>query len=114
MRASAPLLPTIRETGLDGINAVTPPPVGDTEYEDVLDAYGDDFVPLGAVLSPTVFHRAGLGPEELHAFLDRLYTPRLRRAHMVLWLAADGLATPLERFQAAQQWMACFAAGNCG
>ena len=106
------LLPTIRETGLDGINAVTPPPVGDTVYEDVLDAYSDDFVLFGAVLSPTVFHCAGLGHEELHAFLDHLYTPRLRRSHMVLWLAADGLATPLERFRAAEHWMAF--AGNCG
>jgi len=100
------LLPAIGETGLDGINAVTPPPVGTTFYEDVLDAYGDDFVLFGAILDPTVFHRPNLRPDELHDFLDRLYTPRLRRAHMVLWLAVDGLATPLERFQAVNKWMA--------
>ena len=40
------LLPAVRETGLDGINAVTPPPVGTTTFEDVLDAYGDDFSAL--------------------------------------------------------------------
>jgi hypothetical protein len=100
------LLPAIRETGLDGINACTPPPVGATYYEDVLDAYGDDFVLFGAVLNPSLFHKPDLSLDELRDFLDRLYTPRLRRAHMVLWVATDGLPTPLERLQVVGQWMA--------
>jgi uroporphyrinogen-III decarboxylase len=100
------LLPVIRGTGLDGINAVTPPPVGTTSFEDVLDAYGDDFLLFGGILCPTFFHRPDLKPDEIRAFLDRLYTPRLRRANLVLWLAVDGLATPLERFLSVGQWMA--------
>ena len=99
------LLPAIRETGLDGINAVTPPPVGTTFYEDVLDSYGEDFLLFGAVLAPQVFHRPDAGRDELHAFLEQLYTPRLRKAHMVLWVAVDGLPTPLEKFVAVAEWI---------
>jgi hypothetical protein len=99
------LLPVLRETGLDGINAVTPPPVGTTFYEDVLDSYGEDFVLFGAVLNPALLHKPGLNPDELSAFLDRLYTPRLRQAHMVLWVTADGLPTPLEKFSTIARWM---------
>jgi hypothetical protein len=99
------LLPAIRETGLDGINAVTPPPVGNTSYEDVLELYGDDFVLFGAVLTPSVFHRPGVSRDELRSLLDQVYTPRLRRAHMTLWLAVDGLPTPLEKFQIVAEWM---------
>lgn len=99
------LLPAIRETGLDGINAATPPPVGTATFEDILDAFGDDFLLFGAVLAPTVFHKAGLDCDELSKCLDNLYTPRLRRARMVLWLAVDGLRTPLEKFQCVARWM---------
>ena len=42
---------------------------------------------------------------ELCAFLDRLYTPRIRRANLVLCLPVDGLPTPLERFLTVGQWM---------
>ena len=41
------LLPVVRETGLDGINAVTPPPVGTTTSTMCLDAFGDDFLIFG-------------------------------------------------------------------
>jgi hypothetical protein len=37
--------------------------------------------------------------------LDRLYTPRIRRANLLLWLGADGLPTPLERFLWVGEWM---------
>lgn len=100
------LLPVVRDTKLDGINAVTPPPVGTTYFEDVLDAYGDDFLLFGSVLDPTVFQKPALDPGELSTFLTQLYTPRLRRARLVLWLAVDGLPTPIQRFQCVAQWMA--------
>jgi uroporphyrinogen-III decarboxylase len=99
------LLAGIRETGLDGIHACTPPPVGTTYYEDVFDFFGKDFVLFGAILNPALFHKPELSLEELHAFLERLYTPELRQAHMLLWVTADGLPTPLEKFQAIAQWM---------
>jgi hypothetical protein len=52
-----------------------------------------------------VLHKAGVSSAELHDYLTRLYTPRLRRANLVLWLAVDGLTTPLQRFLAVGQWM---------
>ena len=99
------LLPVIHQTGLDGINAATPPSVGTTSVEDILDAYGEDFVLFGAILDPTVFHQTDVTPEQIHACLDRLYTPRVRRAHMLLWVAVDGLTTPLHKFQTINRWM---------
>jgi hypothetical protein len=107
------LLPAIRETGLDGINAATPPPVGTATFDEILDAFGDDFLLFGAILAPTVFHKAGLDCGELSKCLDNLYTPRLRRARLVLWLAVDGLTTPLERFQCVAQWMAANGCQKC-
>jgi len=96
------LLPDIRQTGLDGIHALTPPPTGNTPWETALDALGEDLIIFGA-LDPTIFC---LGPvEEIGPALDRLYTPRLRRANFCLIAFADGIAVPLERFQAVQAWM---------
>ena len=99
------LLPTIRETGLDGINACTPPPVGTTFYDDVLDAYGEDFLLFGAVLCPLMFQNPAVGRDALHAFLGQLYSPRLRHANLVLWLGADGAPTPVDKFLAVRDWM---------
>jgi hypothetical protein len=98
------LLPVIRETGLDGINAATPPPHGDTTIEHVLDLCGDDFLLLGAVFDGSVLHDAQVTRERLRATLEALYTPRVRRARLLLWLAVDGLPTPLERFTAVGEW----------
>jgi hypothetical protein len=104
------LLPLLPETGADAINALTPPPVGDTTVEMALDALGDGFPQLGAVLQETAFQPpAGTGwegPDSIRRALDELYTPRVRRAPLLLWAAADGLPTPIERFLAVQEWMA--------
>lgn len=100
------LLPAIRETGLDGINAATPPPHGDTTVEQVLDACGEDFLVLGGILDGSVFQAPRVTREQLHAALEGLYTPRVRRANLLLWLPADGLPTSLERFELVQEWFA--------
>jgi hypothetical protein len=99
------LLPALRKTGLDGINALTPPTVGDTTCEEVLDYFGEDFLIWGAVMDPTVFQRGRISADEIGRALDDFFTPRLRRAHLVLWLPADGLPTPLDRFLAVRHWM---------
>jgi len=96
------LLEDIRETGLDGVHALTPPPTGNTPWEAALDVLGEDTVLIGA-LDPSVFVT---GPvEEIPAALDALYTPRLRRSHFVLCPFADGIPVPLERFEAVARWM---------
>ena len=96
------ILDQIRDTGLDGIHALTPPPTGDTPWELALDVIGEDLIIIG-VLDPSIFIS---GPvEEIAAALDSLYTPGLRRANFILCPAADGICVPIERFQAVANWM---------
>lgn len=98
------LLPLIRDTGMDGANAVTPPPVGNTMYEDALDICGEDFIILGGIFPPNIIHKTELSYDELSSMLDSLYTPRVRRASMLMWMAVDGLPTDLERFRMMRRW----------
>jgi hypothetical protein len=107
------LLTAIQETGLDGINGLTPPPTGDTNVEQALDFFGDDFVLPGAVFNGDVFQKAGVTRGEIRRELEETVTPRFRTAHVALWLPADGLPTPPERFYAVREWMAEHGA-NCG
>jgi len=96
------LLHLIRETGCDGIHALTPPPTGDTPWEEALDALGDDLIIIGC-LDPTIFV---LEPaKDIGPALDRLVTPRLREGNFVLCPAADGISVGLERFHAVRDWM---------
>jgi hypothetical protein len=96
------LLDQIRGTGLDGVHALTPPPTGDTPWELALDVLGENTIIAGA-FDPSIFV---LNPvEDIGPALDRLYTPRLRRAPFVLLPGADGIVVPLERFEAVARWM---------
>lgn len=95
------LLGLIRETGCDGIHALTPPPTGDAPWEKALDVIGEDLIIIGAL--PVFF---ASGPvAEIGFELDKLITPRLRRANFVLCPGADGIRVDLERFYAVRQWM---------
>jgi hypothetical protein len=96
------LLPQIARTGLQGVNGLTPPPVGDCPWELYLDTIGEDQIIQG-VLEPTVFNTGTV--EEIWRTLDALYTPRIRRSRLTLWAAADGLPVPLWRFEAVRDWM---------
>ena len=97
------LLDLIRETGCDGIHALTPSPTGNTPWEEAMDIIGDDLIVFGA-LDPTVFVS---GPVEgIAPALDRLITPRLRDANFVLCPFADGIPVDIERFHAVKRWMA--------
>jgi hypothetical protein len=96
------LLPLIRETGCDGIHALTPPPTGNTPWEEALDAIGEDLIIIGC-LDPTIWISGPL--DEIGPALDRLITPRLREANFVLGPFADGIPVPLARFKAVKTWM---------
>lgn len=96
------LLPDIRQTGADGIHALTPPPTGDTPWEHALDILGEDTIIIGA-FPPSVFIS---GPvEDIGPALDAFYTPRLRRANFVLCPFSDGITVPFARFEAVARWM---------
>jgi hypothetical protein len=96
------ILDLIRETGLDGVHALTPPPTGDTPWELALDKLGEDLILIGA-LEPTVFQLGSV--KDIGPALDRFLTPRLRRANLIICAFADGTAVPPERFRAVAAWM---------
>jgi len=96
------LLHLIRDTGCDGIHALTPAPTGDTPWERALDILGSDTIIFGA-LDPTIFVAAPV--ERIGPALDRLITPRLREANFVLCPFADGIPVELERFEAVKRWV---------
>ncbi len=95
------LLDLIRETRCDGLHALTPPPTGDTPWEVALDVLGEDMLIIGC-LDPSIFISGPVA--EIPLALDRLITPRLRRARFVLGPMADGIPVPLERFLAVARW----------
>ena len=96
------LLPVIKETGLDGIHALTPPPLGNTPWEEALDILGDDLIIFGCLV-PDIFLNCPV--PEMAPALDRLITPRLRASRFVLHPFADGISVPVERFEAVRDWV---------
>jgi len=63
------LLDLIRETGCDGIHALTPPPTGNTPWEKALDVIDEDLVIIGC-LDPTIWISGKI--EEIGPTLDRI------------------------------------------
>jgi len=75
---TGPLLPYARETGLDGIEAITPKPQGDVTLEEVREALGDDMVLLDGI--PAVYFDDTYSEEILIETTERildLFAPRL-------------------------------------
>ncbi len=96
------ILDLIKETGCDGIHTLTPPPTGDTTWEDALDHIGDDLIIFGC-LDPTIFAAGDI--RAIPETLDRLITPRLRESHFVLNPMADGIPVDPARFEAVAKWI---------
>ena len=96
------ILPDIKQTGLDGVHALTPPLVGNTPWETALDVLGEDQIIFGC-LPADIFLL--LPPEEVGPALDRLITPRIAKSRFVLCLFADGIEAPLERFLLVKHWL---------
>jgi hypothetical protein len=96
------VLDLIKETRCDGIHALTPPPTGNTPWEDALDVLGHNIIILGC-LDPSIWVS---GPIEQIPFeLDRLITPRLRESNFVLSPFADGIPVDPIRFYAVKKWV---------
>jgi hypothetical protein len=98
------LLPEIKQTGLDGVHALTPPPLGDTPWGDALDILGEDCVLIGG-FAPTVFRDSASSPGDIRAALGRWATPRVRAGHTLLNAGADGTPLPIEHFYAVRDWV---------
>lgn len=98
------LLDDIAEIGVDGINGLTPPSVGNTSFEVALDALGEDFIILGGIFPPEVFHNPNASKHDIVMKLDEIYTPRMRKANFLLWVATDGLPTSQEKFSIINEW----------
>lgn len=98
------LLPLIKQTGLDGIHALTPPPIGNTPFEETIDQLGSGVTMLG-ILDGNVFHHPAATVDDIWRLLDQLYTPRIRQANFILIVAADGLPTPRWKFEVVSDWM---------
>ena len=94
------LLQDIKQTGLDGIHALTPPPLGDTPWETALEVLGDDLIIIGCL--PANLYLT-LPEDELFAALDHLITPRVAASPFTFCAFADGISVPLERFQMVQR-----------
>ncbi len=76
--ATKALLPFARETGLDGIEAITPKPQGDVTFEEIKAALGDEMVLLDGI--PAVYFDTTFSEQDLidstHRLLD-LFGPKL-------------------------------------
>lgn len=93
------LLDSLKETDLDGIHALTTPPIGDCPFEAALDALGDDLIIIGG-LDGTVFHSPYANAEDIRDCINKTLTPRIRNSNFILGIGTDGLRTDLWRISA--------------
>jgi len=102
------LLPLIKQTGADGINALCQQPIGNTPFETALDVLGDDVIIWGGMVDDTLFHSPSFSRTRFEQYLSKIMTPRIRSANFLLWVPADVLETPAERFLIVKEWMERF------
>ena len=93
------LLPSIARTRIDGINYVTPPPLGDTPWAEVFEVLGDDFI-VDAAITPELW-MAPATLDEVRRNIEAVVTDDLLERNIMLTAGADGLpGIPIERFVA--------------
>ncbi len=89
---------------IDGIHALTPPPIGNCPYETALDKLGDDLIIIG-ILDPAMFHNPMSKPLDIKAFIKNILTPRIKESNFILLPGIDGIPTPIEKLQAVREAM---------
>ena len=93
------LLPDIKETGLDGIHALTTPDFGDCTFDAALDVLGDDLIIIGT-LDGEIFQGPNATEEDIRECVKKTLTPRIKESNFVLWPVTDGLPTDVWRLNA--------------
>lgn len=93
------LLREIRETGIDGIHALTEPPIGDCTFCEALDALGEQTILVGT-LQPAVFQSPFAKREDIFRCVKVTLTKRIVESNFILCPCIDGLPTPLWKLQA--------------
>jgi len=93
------LLPLIRQTGLDGIDCLTPSPTGDVDFGHAYEVFGEKFV-IHGILNPIKWMPPDRTREEIEASIDEIAEGVLGRP-FILCTAADGIpGIPVARFKA--------------
>ena len=93
------LLSLFAETGMDGIHTLTPPVFGDCEFDEALDALGENLIIVGT-LDGGVFQNPRASRDDIIDCVRRTLTPRILASNFILLAAADGMPTELWRFEA--------------
>ena len=99
------ILPLIKETCLDGINGLTPPPIGDTPFEYALDILGKGLIILGGLPDANLFQNEVYSADGIKKAIDILMTDRIKSSHFLLWVPADGLPTKIDKFLIVRDWI---------
>ncbi|GEM_PF-2610356 len=91
------LLPLIRQTGMDGIHSLTPPPVGDVSLGDAYEVFPPDFSILHRFNTVHWLHKS---MEDILRELQRVAPQNLIAKHpVILWITGDSVADiPPENF----------------
>ena len=92
------LLPELKEIGLDGIHALTEPPVGTCTYEMALDALGEDLVVFTGFNAAVLRDPHKTKEEKIQCIKDTL-RPRVVAGNFCFGAGADGRVTPIEHFE---------------
>ena len=92
------LLHLIRQTGLDAVDCLTPPPTGDTDFREAIGVWGPT-VTIHGLLDPSKWTHRPIGEIERH--IHELLVPEVLAHAFVLCTAADGLpGIPIQKFTA--------------
>ncbi|KKT04478.1 MAG: Uroporphyrinogen-III decarboxylase [Parcubacteria group bacterium GW2011_GWA2_43_17] len=91
------LLPAIKQTGINGIHSVTPPPVGDTEFSEVYDTFGGCF-PIQGRFGSTQWYN--LDEKEIVKNLSYILpVGSWRQRPFVLLVTLDGVLAEYEQLK---------------
>ncbi len=99
------LLPLIKNTGLDAIDCLTPPPTGNVDFRDAYRIIGGHLT-IHGLLDPTQWLQASCSVDHIKEAIRELLKPDVIDKPFVLCTASDGMpGVPLEKYEAIGQTM---------